>query len=302
MRSVLAFVVVLLVAAVAFASSFFSVVQQLDSDCGARITAIATLPPTKKLKRESANLSKARTQLANYGGGQSVKDLKVVAKAGPFLLASGTTDAAIVADIGALLDCFEQAAENRLNNALNVVNQLLDPPHIAFIKGQMALARQYLNAGKAALPKNPVVAAAWFIKAYDLFGYNQARAQQLLNGEQGSPPPAGIGVNSSANSLEIVNSGGVDYDISRIRVFASVESGMTIVETYTGESAKSLVAGFLAKGTNHIAAGTTFDLYNSFLVPLATAAGAPGGRVHGRLWVFLKGEKFFVVDFDVSTM
>ena len=39
-------------------------------------------------------------------------------------------------------------------------DQLLDQPHVAFIKGQMALARQYFNAGKAALPGNPVVAAA----------------------------------------------------------------------------------------------------------------------------------------------
>jgi len=302
MRSLLAFVVVLIAAAVAFANFLPGAVNQLDSDCAARITAIGSPAATKKLKAEAVGLNKVRTQLAKYGGGNSVKDFRTIAKAGPMLLASGTRDTAILTDIQTIVGCFEDAVDTRLNNAQNVLDQLLDPPHVAFIKGQMQLARQYFNAGKAALPGNPVVAAAWFIKAYDLFGYNQARAQQLLNHEQGNGPPTGVSITAIQNRLGLVNASGVDYDVAKIRVFAEVDSGMSTVKTYTGQSAKSLVAGFLAKGTTHFANGTTFDLFDSFLTPLAAAAGAPGGRVHGKLWVYLKGEKFFVVDFDVSTM
>jgi hypothetical protein len=302
MRRALAFVVVLVVAALAYASSLYSSVQQLDSDCAARIAAIGSPAATKKLKKEAVGLNKARTQLAKYGGGASVKDFRTIAKAGPMLVASGTTDAAILADVQAILDCFREAVDNRLANAQGVLDQLLDPPHIAFIKSQMALAKQYFNAGKNALPGNPVAAAAWFIKAYDLFGFTQARAQALLTKEQGNGPPAGVGIVSTPGSVGLSNASGVDYDVAKIRVFASVESGATTVKTYTGQSAKSLVAGFLAKGTNHMANGTTFDLYDSFLIPLATAVGGAGSRVHGRLWVFLKGEKFFVLDFDVTAM
>jgi hypothetical protein len=300
MRTLVAFVVVLFVAAVACASSLFTAVDQLDSDCAARIAAIGSPAATKKLKKEAAGLNKVRTQLAKYGGGSSVKDLRTIAKAGPLLVASGTKDPAILADVQPILDCFEQAVDGRLNNAQNVLDQLLDPPHIAFIKSQMALARQYFIAGKAALPGNPVVAAAWFIKAYDLFGFNQARAQQLLTKEQGNGPPTGVTVTSTPGAVALMNASGVDYDVAKIRVFAEVDSGATVVQTYTGQSAKSLVAGFLAKGTTHMANGTSFDLYTSFLIPLATSVGGPGARVHGRLWVFLKGEKFFVLDFDVT--
>jgi hypothetical protein len=301
MRSLIASVVVLLVAAAAFASSLYSAVQQLDSDCAARITAIGSPAPTKKLKAEAAGLNRVRTQLAKYTGGVSVKDFRTIAKAGPALLASGTRDPAILADVQTILGCFEDGVQTRLDNAQNVLDELLDPKDIAFIKGQMALARQYFNAGKAAVTTNPVVAAAWFIRAYDLYGYNQARAQQLLTKEQGNGPPTGVSIISTPGAVGLMNASGVDYDVAKIRVFAEVDSGMSAVKTYTGQSAKSLVTGFLAKGTTHLANGTTFDLFDSFLTPLAAAAGAPGGRVHGKLWVYLKGEKFFVVDFDVST-
>jgi hypothetical protein len=301
MRRLTTFVAILFVAVVAYASSLYPAVQQLDSDCAARIAAIGTPPATKKLAKEANGLAKVRTQLAKYTGGQSVKDLRTVGKAGPLLVASGTRDPAILTDVQTILGCFEDAVTNRLNNAQDELSLLLDPAHIAFIKTQMTLAKTYFDAGKAALPSNPVVAAAWFIKAYDLYGWNIARAQKLYGAEQGSPPPAGIGFQGSASTLAIQNVGPADYDVSKVRVFANVESNSTVVKTFSGESAKALVPTFLAaKGSNVLAASTTFDLTAPLLRPLAADAGAPTGRIYGVLWVYLKGQKFIVVRFDVT--
>ena len=286
MRRLIAFVVLLVVAVAAYANSLSSAVQQLDADCAARIAAIGSPAATRKLKSEAVNLNKVRTQLAKYTGGATVKDLRTIAKAGPMLLASRTQDPAILADVDAVLDCLEQSVDQRFANAQEVLDDLLDPKNRIFIRGQMTLAKSYFDAGKAALPKNPALAAAWFVKAYDLYGYNKARAERLLEKEQGNGPPAGVTITSTPTEVGLANASGVDYDVAKIRVFASVESGATTVETFTGQSAKSLVAGFLAAGTNHMPNATTFDLYDSLLIPLATATGGAGARIHGRLWVF----------------
>jgi hypothetical protein len=301
MRRLLMFVVLLLAASVANASSLFSAVQQLDADCAARIAAIGTPPATKKLKLEAKGLAKVRTQLAKYDGGNSVADLRNIAKAGPLLLASGTKDPAIAADVSAILDCLQQMVDQRFANAQDVLDDLLDPVNRNFIKQQMQLAKSYYDKGKAALPENPSLAALWFLKAYNLYGYNQKRAEDLLEKEQGNPPPDGIAAMTSQTEFLLQNFGPDEHRVAKIRVFAELSDGLTVVKTYTGQTAKALVPTFLAvKGSNVLAVSSALDLKETLFVPLATADGAPGGRNPGVRWKTQKDQNIFVVAFDIT--
>lgn len=300
MRTALAFLVLLLFASLGFAD-VASGVQQLDTACANRIAAIGTPPGTKQDANEAKNLQKARDKLALYQGDNTVAAFKKVAVAGKYIFASATDDAAVLAGVQAVVDGFAEGADKRLANAQNYSSQLFDPKHAAAVDAAMAEAEAFIRKGRNAIDTNPVKASALLIKAYDLMGLVIAKARKLIEAEAGDPPPAGMSVIVGANTASLMNAGPASYDISKIRVFAIVTSNGSTVKTYSGENAKSVIPGlFAVKGSNTIAAGTSFDLTQvlSGLVP----AGTANPRVAGVFQVTLKGEPFFDVFFDITLM
>ena len=297
MRLTIAFLLLVLWSSLGFAD-IASGVAQLDGAAAARIAAIGEPPATKPLANESKNLAKARARLALYEGKNNVEALKSLAVAGKFILASGTDDAGVLAGLLALVDGFADGADNRLSSILSAKAALIDPKHVAAVEAASAEAEAFLRKGRASLETNPAKASALLITAYDLLGRVLLKTRNLVTAEFGSPPPAGLTVLQGANSLSLMNAGPAFYDISKIRVFAIVSSNANTVKTYTGEDAKSVVPGlFAVKGSNRIAAGTSFDLMQvvSGIVP----AGTQSPRVVGVMQVTLKGEAFFNVFLDI---
>lgn len=301
MRSSIALVLVLLLAGVAAAfASVSSGVQHLDAAAAARITAIGTPPATKALSRESKNLSKARTKLALYTGQDTVAAFKNLAAAGRLVFASGTNDPDIVAALNEIVDGFLNGADNRLQNAINAASGLHDPAHIALLNAAVKAAKAYLEQGRTLFATNPLKAAPFLIKAYDLLGAATGRAHQLVTAEAGSLPPEGLTITSDANGIGLSNASTGNYDIQKIRVFAAVTTpaGGT-VKTYTGQSLKSILPSFFAvKHSNRILPAGSIDLTPALtgLVP----AGSVNPRVVGLFEVTIKGEPFFVLAFDVT--
>lgn len=296
MRSVIACLVLLVLSSLGFAD-IASSVQQLDAAAAARIAAIGDPAPNKQDAAEAKNLSKARTKLALYDGRNSVDALKNLAVAGKFVVASGTDDAAVLAAVVALVNGFADGADNRLASIESTASQLIDPKHVAVVEAASAAAEEFLRKGRASIQANPVKASALLITAYDLLGRVLLKARTLATAELGSPPPADVQVIAGVNALSLMNSGAGFYDISKVRVFVIVSSNGDTVKTYTGQDAKSVVAGlFAVKGSNRIAAGTSFDLMP--IVEGLVPGGTTAPRVSGVFQVTLKNEAFFNVYFD----
>jgi hypothetical protein len=304
MRSLIAFLAVLFVSASAAFADVAGAVAQLDADCLARITAIGSPAATRADAKESKGLARAREKLATYTGQNSVAALKKLAAAGVAVLASGTEDAAILADIDALVLAFAEGGDRRAQLVADAKAQLIDPKHIAAVDAAVAIADKILDKGRGLIDRNPTKAAALLITAYDYLGRVVAKAQRLGVAEAGSAPPEGLSVSAMANSLSLLNTSPSTFDIAKIRVFAAVSTGGNVVKTYVGESAKSVIPGLYAvKGSNRVPAAdanpAVFDLTDVLagLVPLGTATP----RVTGLFQVFLKGEDgFFVATFDVT--
>jgi hypothetical protein len=297
MRTLIAFLGVLLLSALALAD-VASGVQQLDVACANRIAAIGDPPASKKEANEAKNLQKARDKLALYDGNNTVAMFKKVAAAAKFVFVSATDDAAVLAGVTTIVEGFAQGADKRLDSAASQLSQLIDPKHAAVVDAAMDALEKFVEKGRNSIQANPLKASALLITAYDQLGLVIAKAKKLVEAEAGSPPPAGLTVVTDANSGSLMNAGPAFYDISKIRVFAIVTSNGSTVKTYAGESAKSVIPGlFAVKGTNRIAAATSFDLTAIYqgLVP----AGTMSPRVAGVFQVTLKGEPFFNVFFDV---
>jgi len=298
MRSILAALFLFLTAGRAFAiGEIANAARQLAADVDARIVAIGS-PVPKPLANEAKNLKLAAAKFAKYSGGERVPDLKVLAVAGKFVALSRTADAAIVNDISALVQEFADGVTYRKDRFTDFRDLLVDPAHVRALKAIEAVAAKALETGLSVLAENPVRAASGLIKAYDLFGLISDRAKKFLALEDGSPPPDGLSYDSTGSSLGLVNSGPGVYDIQKIRVFATVLDGATEVKKYTGQTAKSQIPGlFSVRGSNRIAAATTFDLLPVMaqLVP----DGVTNANVFGELHVYLKGADFFVVSFNV---
>ncbi len=300
MRNMIAFLALLILTSLGFAD-VGSGVQQLDAACAARIAAIGTPPSTKKEANEAKNLQKARDKLALYDGNNTVAMLKKVAAAAKFVFVAATDDAAVLAGVTTIVEGFAEGADRRLDSAASQLSQLIDPRHAAVVQSAMDALEAFIAKGRASIQANPLKASALLITAYDQLGLVIVKAKRLVEAEAGSPPPAGLSVVVGANSGSLMNAGPGFYDISKIRVFAIVSSGTTTVKTYAGESAKAVIPGlFVVKGSNRIAAATSFDLTPILagLVPQGTMSP----RVAGVFQVTLKGEPFFNVFFDVMLM
>jgi hypothetical protein len=299
MRSMIAFLALLILSTIGFAD-VGSGVQQLDGACAARIAAI-TPPASKKEANEAKNLQKARDKLALYDGNNTVAMFKKVAAAAKFVFVSATDDAAVLAGVTTIVEGFAEGADRRLDSAASQLSQLIDPRHEAVVQSAMDALERFIQKGRDSIQANPLKASALLITAYDQLGLVIVKAKKLVEAEAGDPPPAGMSVLAGATTVSLMNAGPDFYDISKIRVFAIVTSNGSTVKTYAGESAKSVIPGlFAVKGSNRIAAATSFDLTPilSGLVPAATM----NPRVAGVLQITLKGEPFFNVFFDVMLM
>jgi hypothetical protein len=305
MRSILAVLWVLVLSGAAFAGAISDAAAQLALDVQSRLDAIALLPRTKELAAESSNLKKAAAKLAKYGGVENVAGLKVLAGAGKYVALSRTTDAAITADIVALLNAFLEGAQYRQGRYEMFKELLLDPKHLKALQTLEASALRTLEAAEAALATNPVRAATLLVKAYDRFGLISDRAKRFGILEDGSPPPDGLTFLTSEFGVSLVNTRTVGYAIDRIRVFGAMNDGPTLVRGFTGQSAEALVPGlFAAQFSDRILAAfganpSVFDLTNVLvrLIPEGTVAPNASGEFH----VYLKGRSgFFVVPFAVN--
>jgi hypothetical protein len=304
MRSILAALVLFLFAGRALAvGQIRSAAEQLTADVDARIAAIGT-PTTKPLATELKNLKSASARLAKYSGEERVPDLKVLAGAGKFIALSRTEDPAITADIHALLQAFYDGAAFRKGRFEFYNEQLVDPQHVKLLAGLDAAATKAFEAGQELLAEDPVRAAAALLKAYDLFGNISAQAKGFVAFEDGSPLPDGLTIDTTGSTLTLRNAGTGAFVVQKIRVFAAIRDGVVPVKGYSGQSAAALIPKlFAAKGSNRIPAaaldGTpgTFDLLAILarLVPNGTASPNAAGELH----IYLKGEGFVVVTFDV---
>jgi hypothetical protein len=303
MRSLLAALVVFLLAPFAFAVDVDFGVQQLDSDTLARIAVIGSPAATKTLAKEAKALQKAHEKLLTYPNAKGVAALKIVAAAAKQILLSRTSDSAILSDLSAIAAGVLDLARRREQFVNDEIARMIDPAHRAAVEAELKALAAALDRAEALLAENALKAQAGFISAYDKLGLVLLKARIFVEKEQGSPPPEGLVVVYGASSLALSNSSARTFDITSLRIFGIVSDAGGTVKTYTGEEAKSVIPGlFSVKFSNRIPAGTTapvsFDLTPVLngLVPQGTV----NPRVQVLLWVTVKGQPFFVIPVDVT--
>ena len=147
MRALIAFLVLMFLGPAALFADVASAVDKLRLDVDARIAAIGE-PATK----ESKALTKAKNKLALYTGHNDVAGVKILAAGGKLLIASRTTDQAILADVVLVVNGILELADRRRDAINDAIADMVDPSHADAVRAAVADAEALYQVRGAGLP------------------------------------------------------------------------------------------------------------------------------------------------------